>query len=139
MHNYYNNRAYMHGYYNTYIYYFINFSLSCLWLLSLSLSLSLCVLLFPSLFSFWLQLLPSSSLASPSSLPVLLALSEPTSPWPWSNEGTGFWVSTISMGLEWVCSPWRRWWTSWLGNLSRLFVVVVVEVGGFEKILFNLS
>ena len=34
---------------------------------------------------------------------------------------------------------------SWLGNLSRLFmvvcvvVVVVVEVGGFEKILFNLS
>ena len=46
MHNYYNNRAYMHGYYNTYIYYFINFSLSCLWLLSLSLSLSLCVCFF---------------------------------------------------------------------------------------------
>ena len=71
MHNYYNNRAYMHGYYNTYIYYFINFSLSCLWLLSVSLSLSLSLSLCAS-FSFSLLLLAPTLAVLVISLTILV-------------------------------------------------------------------
>ena len=64
--------VYMHGYCSTCIYYFIIFfslSLSCLWFLSVFLIFFslLSLLLFPSLFFFWLQPLPSSSLASSAS------------------------------------------------------------------------
>ena len=122
MHNCYTNYAYMHGYCSTYIYYFINFFS----LLSL--------LHFPTLFSLWLQLLPSSSPTSPtptssSSSLALLALSEPMSPWPWNNEATrrqGFgswqlqWVlnGSVRCGggdeqVDWEICHSRSWWFVW--------------------------
>ena len=97
------------------------------------------LLLFPSLFSFWLQPSPISRLrlgaprhslgspslrlrASPSSSPAPLASSEPSSPWPWSEKATGFWVSITSMGLFADRGGWWRWlgvrikWVSaWMG------------------------
>ena len=152
MQNYYSNHAYMHGYYNTCIYYFINFfsllSLVALHFFHFFSLLSL--LLFPSFFSFWLQPSSSSSLASPTptspslSLALLWLRWNPCLHGPEATRWRGFesrqlqWVLNGSVrrgkgdervGWE-ICrsrSWWFMWWWWWRWEDLRKFCLICLK------------